>query len=64
MLLSLPPCLSPRSTSAVNITVPFLSVNVPNFKTFVLLSSYDFIIFGSRMADDKDKNKGQKRKKP
>ena len=50
----------------VNITVPFLSVNVPQFLSIVSLSSYDFFFFwGSRMANDKDRDKeDQKRKKP
>ena len=43
-----------------NITVPFLSV--PKFLYIVLLSSYDFFFFGSRMAN-KDKE-DQKKKKP
>ena len=30
----------------VNITVPFLSVNVPKFLSIVSLSSYDFILGG------------------
>ena len=41
----------------VNITVPFLSVNVPKFLSIVSLSSYDFLFLGSRMANDKDRDK-------